>query len=80
MSKYVSRLPDRRKAQDAIVAMSADIEQHGRALYAIFPPLLDGNWTVMTVDSNGAMHRHEGATLDAAYLAALWWPDEVVPF
>jgi hypothetical protein len=87
MSQYKSKLPDRRKTQDAIIAagaaiqtMSADLGPHERTLYAIYPPLANSGWTIETVDSAGNIWEHHGDTLDAAYWRAIWWPGEPPPF
>jgi hypothetical protein len=74
-----SRLPDRRKAAQAIEDMAADLQARGLTLYAVHPPIDDG-WMVEMVDDNGDILSFIEATLAECYLAAMNYPDTPPPF
>ena len=73
MAKMKSRLPDRRKAEQAIEDMAADLQARGLTLYAVHPPI-DGGWMIEVVAANGDILSFIEATLDDCYLAALHYP------
>ena len=81
MAKMKSRLPDRRKAAQAIEDMAADLQARGLALFGIYPPTLTDNaWLLVVVDADGESQRFEAAILDDCYLAAMHYPDTPPPF
>ena len=82
MSKppYASTTAGRQAAAAEIERMVMDINATTeRWLHAIHPRL-GGRWEVVTITADGAPLHHDGATLDAAYLAAMQWPATPPPF
>ena len=81
MAKMKSKLPDRRKAAQAIEDMAADLQARGLTLCSVFPPLFpETEWQVTFVQGDGNMIPVAGATLDDCYLAAMNYPDTPPPF
>lgn len=74
MSAYASTTAGRQAAAAEIERMVNDIATMGRELYAIYTPP-DLSWIIETISTDGNISEHTGATLDAAYLAAMNWPD-----
>ena len=77
---YASTTKARTEAAAEIETMGEDIETTGRHLYSIHPRRLGGRWEVVTITADGAPLHHDGATLDAAYLASMQWPATPPPF
>ena len=78
-----SKLPDRRKAAQAIEDMAADLQARGLALNAICPPVcppVEDMWILEAVDEEGNALTFTEATLDECYLAAMNYPDTPPPF
>ena len=85
MSKppYTSTTAGRQAAAAEIERIMSDLEQDGRKLYAIYPPIglrrKDG-WRVSFVDKRGEVYDFDAETLTEAYLLALAWPGTPPPF
>jgi hypothetical protein len=79
--KYKSKLPDRRKAAQAIEDMAADLQARGLTLWGIYPPMREGGtWALTMIDGGGETIWTSGDTLDGCYLAAMNYPDTPPPF
>jgi len=80
MAKMKSKLPDRRKAAQAIEDMAADLQARGLALWSVRAPGKSGEWNLRVVLPDGSFLGFVEPTLDECYLAAMHYPDTPPPF
>jgi len=82
-TRYASTTKVRNEAAAEIERMDDDLEQDGRKLYAIYPPIglrREDGWRVSFIDGFGEVYDFDAETLNEAYLLALAWPDTPPPF